>query len=89
MLLIWMLHAAYSIGSRCFTSVKVLIFRTLFSPCSQIMFVFRTGIHKMVVRIANREDPDQTASDCSGSALFVEAIFGGHLVFQILAHLPY
>ena len=23
---------------------------------------FRAGIHKMVVRIANKEDPDQTAS---------------------------
>ena len=28
---------------------------------------FRAGIHKMQVRITNREDPDQTAS--SGSAL--------------------
>ena len=26
------------------------------------MLVFRAGIHKMLVRIANREDPDQTAS---------------------------
>ena len=26
------------------------------------MLVIRTGIHKMPVRIANREDPDQTAS---------------------------
>ena len=26
------------------------------------MFVIRTGIHKMLVRIANRQDPDQTAS---------------------------
>ena len=24
------------------------------------MLVFRTGIHKMLVRIENREDPDQT-----------------------------
>ena len=24
--------------------------------------VFRAGIHKMLVRITNREDPDQTAS---------------------------
>ena len=28
------------------------------------------GIHKMDVRIANKEDPDQTASS-EGSALFV------------------
>ena len=27
------------------------------------MLVYRTGIHKMLVRIANREDPGQTASD--------------------------
>ena len=26
------------------------------------MLVIRAGIHKMPVRIANREDPDQTAS---------------------------
>ena len=33
------------------------------------MLVVRAGIHKMLVRIANREVTDQTAS--SGSALFV------------------
>ena len=35
----------------------------------------------MLPRIANREDPDQTASSeavCSGSALFVEAILAGY-----------
>ena len=26
------------------------------------MLIIRAGIHKMLVRIANREDPDQTAS---------------------------
>ena len=38
------------------------------------MLVIKAGIHKMHVRIANREDPDQTASSeavWSGSALFV------------------
>ena len=29
---------------------------------SNQMLVIRAGIHKMLVRIANREDPDQTAS---------------------------
>ena len=29
---------------------------------SNKMLVIRAGSHKMVVRIANREDPDQTAS---------------------------
>ena len=44
-----------------------------FGKCSKILnsflflfsnklLVFRAGIHKMCVRIANREDPDQTAS---------------------------
>ena len=38
------------------------------------MLVIRTGIHQMLVRIGNREDPDQTASSeavRSGSAVFV------------------
>ena len=30
---------------------------------SNKMLVFRVGIHKMLARIANREDPDQTASE--------------------------
>ena len=29
---------------------------------SNKLIVFRAGIHKMLVRIDNREDPDQTAS---------------------------
>ena len=36
-------------------------FKTLFSFPFQ-NFVIRAGIHKMIVRIANREDPDQTTS---------------------------
>ena len=50
------------------------------------MFVFRVGIHKLLVRIANMEDPEQTASEepvWSGSALFVR-----QLLFKILEHLP-
>ena len=53
--------------------VNVLKFRTLFSFCSKKM-VIRAGIHKMLVRITNRGDPDQTASEeavWSGSAMFV------------------
>ena len=38
---------------------------------SKKMVVIRAGIHKTLVRIANREGPDQT-----GSALFVQAIRG-------------
>ena len=35
------------------------------------MLLFMAGIHKMLVRIANKEDPD---SVWSGSAQFVEAL---------------
>ena len=32
---------------------------------SNKMLVIRTGIHKMLVKVANRKDPDQTASSDS------------------------
>ena len=55
--------------------VDVLKFQTHFTFFSQtIILVIRTGIHKMLVRIANRKDTDQTASFeavGSGSVLFV------------------
>ena len=54
--------------------VNVLKFCVLFSLFSKKMLLFRAGIYKMLVEIANREDPDQTASSeavWSGSALFV------------------
>ena len=41
---------------------------------SDKMLIFNAGIHKMLVRIANGEDPDQTASSeaiWAGSPLFV------------------
>ena len=53
---------------------------TEYGKCTKILntflflFVFGAGIHKMLVGIANRVDPDQTASSeavLSGSALFV------------------
>ena len=64
----------------------------LYSKCSKIwntlFFLFSNklaGMHKMVVRIANREDPDQTASSeavCSESALFVKVLFGRQANFR-------
>ena len=44
-------------------TVNILKFLTLFSFYSQLKCVFfsRAGINKMLVRIANREDTDQTA----------------------------
>ena len=50
------------------------------------------GIRKKLVRIANREDPDQTASSeavWSGSALSALAFVGRQRVFEILEHLLY
>ena len=45
------------------------------------MLVFRAVIHKMIVRIVNREEPDQNASSeavWSGSVLFVYAFLAGN-----------
>ena len=53
------------------------------------MLVFRAVIYKMLVRIENREDTDQTASEkavWSGSALFC-LDFCRQVVFEILEHL--
>ena len=55
--LIWCL----SINLSKIATVNVLKFYTLFSFCSQIKCWFsRAGIHKFFVRVANREDPDQS-----------------------------
>ena len=51
-----------------------ILFQMNYGKCSKIsntflilfsnkMLMFRAGIHKILVRIANREDPDQTASE--------------------------
>ena len=45
------------------------------------MLVIRAGSHKMLFKIVNKEDPDQTASSeavISGSALFVYAFLVGN-----------
>ena len=44
-------------------NLNVLKFRTLLSFYSQKMLIIRAGTHKTHVRIANREDPDQTADE--------------------------
>ena len=44
--------------------------------------VIRAGIHKLFVKIANREDPDKTASS---EAVWSECVLcGRQLVFKIL-----
>ena len=53
---------------------------------SNKMLINRAKIQKIFLRIANREDPDQTASEeavWSGSALFVQAFLASNLVFEI------
>ena len=44
------------------TTINVLKFGTLLFLFSNEMLVFMAESHKMLDRIANREDPDQTAS---------------------------
>ena len=43
---------------------------------------FNAGVHKMLLRIANREDPD-LGRHC------MSRTFGRLLVFKIFEHLPY
>ena len=55
-------------------TVKVPNFEHFSVSFLKTILVLGAGIQKMLVRIANREDPDQTASSeavWSGSALFV------------------
>ena len=46
--------------------------------------LFRAGIHKMLVRITNREEPDQTYL---GRSCLYRPFFG-RVVFEILENLP-
>ena len=41
-------------------TINVLKFRTHFFPFSNEMLVIKAGIHKILLRIANRKEPDQT-----------------------------
>ena len=55
------------------------------------MLVIKARIHKMHVRLANREDSGQTASQ-KQSALSLRCLsrlLDSLLVFEILEHLPY
>ena len=54
------------------------------------MFVIRAEIHKMLVKIANMEGPDQTASkELVWICTVCLDLFCSHLIFEILKHLPY
>ena len=52
------------------------------------MLVFRAGIHQLLVRLANREDPEETASADYDLGLHCLSRFGRQLVFEILEHFP-
>ena len=56
------------------------------------MLAIRAGIPKMLVRIANRKDPDEIAPSeavWSGSAAAIcQSLFDRQLVSKILEHLP-
>ena len=65
-------------------TVNVLKFRTLHFLLSIKMLIFRAAISKMLVRIANRGDPDQTASNQSDLGLRCLGLFGRELAFKIL-----
>ena len=51
------------------------------------MLVFSVESLKMLVRIANKEDPDQTVSDL-GFQCWSVPIFGRQQIFEIIEHLP-
>ena len=73
------------------TTVNVLKLPTFFYFCSQIKCCLtgRARIHKMLVRIANREDPDQTASSLIWVCTVCLGLFDEQLVFEILDPLQY
>ena len=57
------------------TTVNVLNFEHFSRLLANKMLIIESGIRKMLVKIANREDPAQTSSSeavWSGSALFVQ-----------------
>ena len=70
-------------------NLNILLF-----PFSNEMMTIRSAIHKMLVRIANSEDPDLTASSEAMSSLIwdftvCQGLFGRQIVFKSLEHLPY
>ena len=66
------LSIPYTRGSFTETVIQIYKFKIRYGICSKILntflflflnitLVFKAGIHKVLVRIASREDPDQTA----------------------------
>ena len=69
-------------------TVNVLKFRTPFYFLFSVeILVIRAGSHKMLVRIANKEDPDQKQSNLGLRCLSMPRL-AGQLLFEILEHSP-
>ena len=62
------------------------ILNTFLFLFSTKLSVIRAGIHKMLVRIANREDPDQTASDRSLPCLSMATSVRNVKTFTVLPY---
>ena len=67
-----------------------------YGKCSKFLFLFsdkllvsRAGIHKMLVRIANGEDPDQTQKQSDLGLRCLSRLFGTQLLIEISKHLQY
>ena len=58
------------------------ISNTFLIPFSNKTLVIKAEFHKILIIIANRDDPDQTCPICLG-------LFGRQLLFKILEHLPH
>ena len=53
------------------------------------MLLIKAGIHKMFVRTASREDPDQTASSEAEAVWSGSAMLVWQQLFEIFEHLLY
>ena len=56
------MHVALRTFTVLMCTVNFLKFRTLLFLFSDYMWVIKAGIHRVLVRIAKREDADQTAT---------------------------
>ena len=67
------------------------ILNTILFLFSYKMLVIRSGIHKMLARVANRKDHDQMVSQKQSDLGLhcLSWLFGRQIVFEILEHLLY
>ena len=70
-------------------TVNALKLRTFFFLFANKMSVSMAGIHKMLVRIANRENPDLSSLIWVCTVCLSFWAFISDSVFEILEHIPY